>query len=159
LSSVVKDLRKDAAHNYESGGQEFESLRARHFGIKLGTPKPAVFALDAATSVRSNTLLKPVMRTSFASTSRCWASARRLAVRRTAQAHPGITCADWSASQAAIASWQGRNHHNFNEHPKSPKVGREASPHRRVCRIDPLVPNRIVIFEQTHVSDPDLGAE
>ena len=27
---------------YEFGGQEFESLRARHFGTKLGTPKPAV---------------------------------------------------------------------------------------------------------------------
>ena len=34
----------------------------------------------------------------------------------------------------------------------------QASPRRRVCRIDPLVPNSIVIFEQTHVSDPDLGA-
>jgi hypothetical protein len=55
-------------------------------------------------------------------------------------------------------SWDGRNHHNLNEHPRSPKVGREASPRRRVCRIDPLVPNGIVIFEQTHVSDPDLGA-
>jgi len=55
-------------------------------------------------------------------------------------------------------SWHGRDHHNFNEHPRSPKVGRETSPRRRVCRIDPLVPNRIVIFEQTHVSDPDLGA-
>ena len=55
-------------------------------------------------------------------------------------------------------SWHGRNHHNFGEHPWSPKVGREASPRRRVYRIDPLVPNRIMIFEQTHVSDPDLGA-
>jgi len=55
-------------------------------------------------------------------------------------------------------SWQGRNHHNFNEHPRSPKVGREASPRRRVCRIDPLIPNRIVFFKQTHVSDPDLDA-
>ena len=72
--------------------------------------------------------------------------------------NPGITCAGWSASQTAIGSRQGRNHHNFNEHPRSPKVGREASPRRRICRIDPLVPNRIVIFEQTHVSDPDLGA-
>src|SRR5262245_1100746 len=72
--------------------------------------------------------------------------------------NPGITCAGWLASQTAIGSWHGRNHHNFNEHPRSPKVGREASPRRRVCRIDPLVPNRIVIFEQTHVSDPDLGA-
>src|SRR5262249_3801923 len=72
--------------------------------------------------------------------------------------NPGITCADWLASQIAIGSWHGRNHHNFNEHPRSPKVGREASPRGRVCRIDPLVPNRIVIFEQTHVSNPDLGA-
>src|SRR5258708_38094593 len=56
-------------------------------------------------------------------------------------------------------SWHGRNHHNFNEHPRSPKTGREASPRRRVCRINPIVPNRIVIFEQTHVSDPDLGAQ
>src|SRR5438046_6105917 len=34
--------------DYESRGQEFESLRARHFGTKLGTPKPADFALEAA---------------------------------------------------------------------------------------------------------------
>src|SRR5262244_1701841 len=39
------------------------SLRARHFVTELGTPKPAVFALDAATSVR----------TAFASTSTRWA--------------------------------------------------------------------------------------
>src|SRR5207302_2224234 len=64
-----------------------------------------------------------------------------------------------SAPQPAIGSWQGCNHHNFNEHPRSPKVGREASPRRRVCRIYPLGPNRIVIFEQTHVADPDLGAQ
>ncbi len=56
-------------------------------------------------------------------------------------------------------SWHGRNHHDFNEHPRSPKLGREASPRWRVRRIDPLVPNRIVIFEQTHVGDPDLGAQ
>src|SRR6266478_9683153 len=49
--------------------------RAAH--IKLGTPKPAVFALEAATSVRSSTLLEPMMRSSFASTSTRWASARR----------------------------------------------------------------------------------
>jgi hypothetical protein len=35
------------------------------------------------------------------------------------------------AAGASLGSWQGRNHHNFNEHPRSPKVGREASPHRR----------------------------
>jgi hypothetical protein len=46
-------------------GQEF----ARHFGTKLGTPKPAVFALEAATSVRSSSLFEPMMRTSFPSTS------------------------------------------------------------------------------------------
>jgi len=44
---------------------------------KLGTPKPAVFAPDAATSVRKSTLFDPMMRTSFASTSMRWASARR----------------------------------------------------------------------------------
>jgi hypothetical protein len=27
-----------------------------------------------------------------------------------------------------------------------------------ICGIDPFIPNEIVIFEQTHVSDPDLGA-
>jgi hypothetical protein len=31
-------------------GSEFESLQARHFGTELGTPKPAVFAPEAATS-------------------------------------------------------------------------------------------------------------
>jgi hypothetical protein len=58
-------------------GQEFESFQARHFGTKLGTPKPAVFALEAATSVRSNSLFDPMMRSSCASTSTRWASARR----------------------------------------------------------------------------------
>ena len=67
----------DRALDYESRGQEFESLRARHFGTELGTPKPAVFALEAATSVRSNSLFEPMMRNSFASTSTRWASARR----------------------------------------------------------------------------------
>jgi hypothetical protein len=38
----------DRAPDYESGGQEFESLRARHFGTKLGTPKPADFSPDAS---------------------------------------------------------------------------------------------------------------
>jgi hypothetical protein len=53
---------------------------ARHFGTKLGTPKPAVFAVEAATSVRSSSLLEPMMRTSFASTSTRWASARRVPI-------------------------------------------------------------------------------
>src|SRR5262245_15358729 len=44
--------------DYESGGQEFESLRARHCGTKLDTPKAAVFAPEAATSVRSSTLFE-----------------------------------------------------------------------------------------------------
>src|SRR5215468_4894798 len=56
--STAKDLGKTGAHNYESGGQEFESLRARHCGTKLDTPKAAVFAPEAATSVRSSTLFE-----------------------------------------------------------------------------------------------------
>jgi hypothetical protein len=48
--------------------QRFDSPRARHFGTKLVTPKPEIFALERATSVRSNTLLAPTMRTSFAPT-------------------------------------------------------------------------------------------
>ena len=36
-----------------------------HFGTELGTPKPAVFALSAATSVRRSTLFDPMMRSSF----------------------------------------------------------------------------------------------
>jgi len=44
----------------------------RHFGIKLGTPKPAVFALETATSVRGSTLFDPMMRVSFVSTSMRW---------------------------------------------------------------------------------------
>jgi hypothetical protein len=59
----------DRALPSEGKGHTFESCRVRHFGTKLGTPKPAVFALAAATSVRSSTLFDPMMRTSFASTS------------------------------------------------------------------------------------------
>src|SRR5579883_2576216 len=59
----------DRALPSEGRGREFESRRVRHFGTKLGTPNPAVFALEAATSVRSSTLFDPLMRTSFASTS------------------------------------------------------------------------------------------
>ena len=66
---TIPAYRLHAAPDYESGGQEFESLRARHLGTKLGAPKPAVFALEAATSVRSSSLLEPMMRTSFPSTS------------------------------------------------------------------------------------------
>jgi hypothetical protein len=54
----------------------FSSQAGRHFGTELGTPKPAVFALDAATSVRSNSLFEPMIRSSCASTSTRWASAR-----------------------------------------------------------------------------------
>jgi hypothetical protein len=49
----------------EGKGHTFESCRVRHFGTKLGTPKPAVFALEAATSVRSSSLFEPMMRSSF----------------------------------------------------------------------------------------------
>jgi hypothetical protein len=173
----------DRALDYESRGQEFESLRARHFGTKTGTPNIADFELEAATSVRRSTLFGadrqsrstgldvvgddlPVARRAVAlclaaliRADRTQEDGKQTASRRVAVRHTSrLTCADWSASQACNGSWHGRNHHNFNEHPRSPKVGREASPRRRVCRIDPLVPNRIVIFEQTHVGDPDLGA-
>lgn len=44
----------DRAPDYESGGQEFESLRARHFGTKRGTASVAVFALEAAQDPRAS---------------------------------------------------------------------------------------------------------
>src|SRR5437667_2081580 len=50
------------ATTYESEWRTFESFRARHFGTELGTPKPAVFAPEAATSVRSSSLFDPMMR-------------------------------------------------------------------------------------------------
>jgi hypothetical protein len=53
------------------------SIVARHFGRELGTPKPAIFALEAATNVRSSSLFDPMMRRSCASTSTRWATARR----------------------------------------------------------------------------------
>src|SRR5207248_924603 len=62
----------DRASDFDSEGREFESLRARHFGTKLGTAKPAVFALVTATNVRRSTLFDPMIRTSFASTSMRW---------------------------------------------------------------------------------------
>ena len=43
----------DRAPDFESGGRGFESLRARDFGTRLGTPKPAIFALEAARNVRT----------------------------------------------------------------------------------------------------------
>jgi hypothetical protein len=46
-------------------GREFESFPARHFGTELGTSKPAVFALEAATSVRRSALFDPMMRSCF----------------------------------------------------------------------------------------------
>jgi hypothetical protein len=46
------------------------------FCTELGTPKPAVLALDAATSVRGSKLFDPTMRI-FAFTSTRWASVRR----------------------------------------------------------------------------------
>src|SRR6185312_13510642 len=55
----------DRALPSEGKGHTFESCRARHFGTKLGTPKPAVFALSAATSVRRSALFDPMMRNSF----------------------------------------------------------------------------------------------
>src|SRR5256885_1489840 len=67
----------DRAPDYDWGGREFNSLGAPHFGKKLATQNPAVFALEAATSVLSSTPFEPMMRTSFVSTSTRCASARR----------------------------------------------------------------------------------
>src|SRR5579871_3873418 len=53
----------DRASDYESEGRTFESFRARHFGTELGTPKPVVFALEAATSVRISGGSKTIRRT------------------------------------------------------------------------------------------------
>src|SRR6516165_1898243 len=104
-----------------------------------GPPSPAPRSIELAESGRSHLLRFVQLMTLI------------VALLRDFAAVPQMT-------SVAIGLWQGRNHHNFNEHSRSPKVGREASPRRRVCRIDPLVPNRVVIFEQAHVSDPDLGA-
>jgi hypothetical protein len=82
-SSKVIEIRRTPvlagcqAQNSEGKGHTFESCRVRHFGTELGTPKPAVFALEAATSVRSNSLFDPMMRSSSTSTSTRWANARR----------------------------------------------------------------------------------
>ena len=57
LAAPVAQL--DRALPSEGKGQGFESLRARHFGTGLGTLKPAVFAPEAATSVRSSSLFEP----------------------------------------------------------------------------------------------------
>src|SRR5258708_4840277 len=59
------------------GGLNFEPRRAPRFGKDRGPQKPAVFALEAATRVRSSSLFDPMMRSSWASTSTRWASARR----------------------------------------------------------------------------------
>jgi hypothetical protein len=42
--------------------EQFESLRARHFGTELDTPKPHIFAPEAATSVRSSSLFNAGLR-------------------------------------------------------------------------------------------------
>jgi hypothetical protein len=34
FSSIARDLRKGGAHNFESGGRGFESLRAHHSRLK-----------------------------------------------------------------------------------------------------------------------------
>jgi hypothetical protein len=43
----------------EGKGHAFESYGVRHFFSELGTPKPAVFATEAATSVRNNSHFRP----------------------------------------------------------------------------------------------------
>jgi hypothetical protein len=60
-------LRRLCPLDHESGGQEFESLRARHFGIILRTPTVANSTLAAAVSVRSSLVFDPMMRISVGS--------------------------------------------------------------------------------------------
>ena len=63
-------LREKGKSEEEIAAAFFVSVAVvRHFGTKLGTPKVAVFALEAATSVRRSSLFDPLMRISFLSTS------------------------------------------------------------------------------------------
>jgi predicted flavoprotein YhiN len=62
---MVPKAQLEGASDFESGSQGFEFRPARHFGTELGTPKPAVFALEAATSVLRSALFDPMMRNSF----------------------------------------------------------------------------------------------
>ena len=61
----------DRASDYESEGRTFESFRARHFGTRLGTPKPAVFASDDIVArllaIRHRVSLEPVTNVFLAS--------------------------------------------------------------------------------------------
>jgi hypothetical protein len=68
--------------NYESGSQEFESLRARHFGIRYRRQSPPIFALDRT----------PMLRTPTATARPCLGF-----IGRTGQSH-----ASWIACFAAL---------------------------------------------------------
>ena len=93
-----------------SEARTFESFPARHFGTKLGTPKPADFAPDAATSVRRSTPFDPMIRTFFRVRSRS-RPARALSAHRWSGSglpcdhgwHPCQTCATrrYAASDGA----------------------------------------------------------
>jgi hypothetical protein len=65
LGRLVKPIR-EVTEVTPNRPQAFESPVARHFGTEMGTPKPADFALEAATSVRNSTLFDPMMRSSWA---------------------------------------------------------------------------------------------
>ena len=48
------------------------------------------------------------------------------------------------------------SHHDFDKHAGPPELRRQARAHRRITRIDPLVPNCIVILKQAHIVKPHL---
>jgi hypothetical protein len=56
----VERSRKKWKSDDESGGQEFESLRARHLAGNWERQKPDISVLDAATRVRSSSFLEPI---------------------------------------------------------------------------------------------------
>src|SRR5262245_56387437 len=76
--SRVEDA-PNAAPDYESGGQEFESLRARHLVLICEHP---VWPFWLARTAFSSKSLRPLMRTWLSSTSMTSMSDRRYAFRK-----------------------------------------------------------------------------
>src|SRR5579863_3804786 len=67
-----------------------------------------------------------------------------------------------AADSAGCARWQYAHlsqccsHHDFDKHAGPPELRRQARAHRRITRINPLVPNCIVILKLAHVGKPHL---
>jgi len=88
--------QKAPSGGFDSEGREFESLRARHSGPEMGTPKPAVLRVKQRRAYAGARFSTPLMRGSFWSASTPRASARRwprrqppLSVRMRLRAVPG----------------------------------------------------------------------